>query len=63
MLHSENLEGALSQHTILSCIIFLLLVCCLLAIFGVLSVQLANIINLALALVGGGWPFALVGHF
>lgn len=63
MLRCENLGNALSQRTIWRCLIFLLFVYWLLAIFGVLSVQLANIINLALALVGGGWPFALVGHF
>jgi Cu/Ag efflux pump CusA len=62
MLRCENLGIALSQRTFLRCLIFLLFVCWLLA-FGLLSVQLTNIINLALALVGGGWPFALVGHF
>ena len=61
---SRFLGKAISQRTILR--LSILLVCVywrLLALLGVLVVWLANVINLALALVGGGWPFALVGHF
>ena len=34
----------------------------LLILLRLLAVQLADIVNFALALAGGGWPFALVHH-